>query len=272
MLDQIFASRLAQLLSSTNEGRNDAFPSVLRTIRHDMARRGTVHSSVHVAAVRDAYVAELDWHALNALECARRVQSSLRAQPTQGFRVGLQEALYEELAHWAHILGVGLQGDVSNLPRMGMNISLQDAFVRSTNWLRVETDLFVDGIVNTPADERASQQYNFYSAVASVQTGSHANATITQSLGSSELAAIVEALGAVQRAISEAPHFQVTTKQELMQIAEDCIREVRTQTPNGTRLAALFNVLGTSIQSIAAAQPAYNALRMALLPFGIMLP
>ena len=96
---------------------------------------------------------------------------------------------------------------------------------------------------------------------------------------------IIQNLGAKDReALISCARFQLESscrafkdmterkRSELGEIVEECIQQSASQTPNNTKLFTLLNILGITVQSIASAQPAYQALKTALIPLGIMLP
>ena len=116
-----------------------------------------------------------------------------------------------------------------------------------------------------------TQSYNFYGTVGVVQTGPGAIANIVQNLGAEEKHAILEALAQVRAAV-EATQELAAQRQELVEIAEECTAIVQSQNPNNSKLRAMFDMLSSSIQTIASAQPAYQTLKVALLSLGITLP
>lgn len=116
------------------------------------------------------------------------------------------------------------------------------------------------------------QHYNFYGAVGSVQTGANATANVIQNLGADDRATLSSAIQQVRDALSNAQTVGEQQRKELLEIADECVSQMSASSPNNTKLLTMFNVLGTSIQSIASAQPAYQALKIAVLPLGITLP
>lgn len=117
-----------------------------------------------------------------------------------------------------------------------------------------------------------TQNYNFYGAVGSVQTGANATANVVQNLGADDRASLLSAIQQVRDALSNSPSVGEQQRSELLEIADECASQMTASAPNNTKLLTMFNVLGTAIQSIASAQPAYQALKGAILPLGITLP
>jgi hypothetical protein len=136
----------------------------------------------------------------------------------------------------------------------------------------IEIDLYVDSLCGTDgANGMSSQTYNFYGNIGAVQTGAHAIANTVQSLGSEDRTALVEALTKVQEALA-ASVMHEQQKSELLEISNEAQMQIASSSPNNTKLMSIFNVLATSVQAISSAQPAYQALKLALLPLGITLP
>jgi hypothetical protein len=159
--------------------------------------------------------------------------------------------------------------------QLNMSVSLTDALRASLAKHEVEIDLYVDSLTNSQAGEGKhpmTQNYNFYGAVGSVQTGANSVANTVQNLGGDDRAALTAALQQVREAVVVAPAVGEQQRRELIEIADDCATQMASESPNNTRLLTMFNVLGTAIQSIASAQPAYQALKVALVPLGISLP
>ena len=117
-----------------------------------------------------------------------------------------------------------------------------------------------------------THNFNFHGNVGSVQTGANAIANVVQNLGADERTALVSALQQVKEAIGIAPSLAEPRRQEILKVAHECSSQIESESPNDTKLLAMFNVLGTTIQSIASAQPAYQALKTALFAIGITLP
>ena len=140
----------------------------------------------------------------------------------------------------------------------------------------VEIDLYLEALTQTvqAAEEQpaAAQQYNFYGAVGAVQTGARASANIVQNLDQGDKDALIQALELAREAVDHAQEIADIQKQEVSSIVDDINSELHSGAPNNTKLRALFTTIGTSIQTLASAQPAYQALKGALIPLGILLP
>lgn len=171
---------------------------------------------------------------------------------------------------------VAKQLEDQSIPTLTNNVS-----VALTRYLRYLTPLEAAPFMPLLGPEATSQvqgtypvvnNFNFQGTVGSVQTGANAVANVVQNLGANERAALVSALQKVKEVIEIAPSLAEPQRQQLLEIAHECSSGIESESPNDTKLLAMFNVLGTTIQSIASAQPAYQALKTALLAVGITLP
>jgi len=117
-----------------------------------------------------------------------------------------------------------------------------------------------------------THNYNFYGNIGSVQTGTNAVANVIQNLGANERASLATALQQFKEAIEIEPSLTELERQKLLEIAQECTSEISSESPDDTNLFKIFNVLGTTIQSLASAPAAYLVLKTSFLVFGISLP
>ncbi len=108
--------------------------------------------------------------------------------------------------------------------------------------------------------------FAFYGAVGAVQTGPGAVANVVQNLGAEEKHAILQALAQVRAAVIATQEL-AAQRQELIEIADECSATVQSENPNNSKLRAMFDVLSSSIQTMASAQPAYQALKVGCFPW-----
>lgn len=114
--------------------------------------------------------------------------------------------------------------------------------------------------------------YNFFGSVGSVQTGTGAVAKFVQNLNGYEMQALVDAVHQIRSAVTSAIEMTEQQRCDLRDVADECEQLVQSDSPNNTKLMAMFTLLAGSVQAIPSAQPAYQALRAALVPLGITLP
>lgn len=113
---------------------------------------------------------------------------------------------------------------------------------------------------------------NNYGTVGSVQTGANSVANVVQNLGANERTSLATALQKFKEAIEIEPSLTEPERQKLSKIAQECTSEISRESPDDTKLRQIFDVLGTTIQSLANAPDAYLVLKASFLVFGISLP
>ncbi|WP_144409301.1 hypothetical protein [Pseudoxanthomonas suwonensis] len=271
MLDANFINRYSRLLEARTAERLRQFPSELRQISARAAQRGIFHSSVHASQVHQAHERELEVRAILAWESLARVQRTLGTQPDGTLRQDLKRQLSSQVNSFCAELSQSLQQQLQRLPRNQV-LSLDAMRQHLIQKHDVEIDLYVDSLMNSPEQDSAQAQYNFYGSVGAVQTGANAQANVVQNLGADDRAALTESLTLIRDALQQASDLAETQRQELLEIAAECETQVVADSPNNTKLLTMLTILGTAVQSIASARPAYQALRTALFPLGITLP
>lgn len=111
--------------------------------------------------------------------------------------------------------------------------------------------------------------YNFHGNVGSVQTGANAVANVVQNFGANERASLASALQQFRDAIEIEPSLTESERQKLLEIAQECTSEISSESPDDTNLKNIFNVLGTTVQSLASAPAAYQVMKASFLACGI---
>jgi hypothetical protein len=170
---------------------------------------------------------------------------------------------------------VAEQLENTQIPTLTNNVrAALEQYLRYLTPLEAKPFLPLLGLDNTlqQGTSPMTQNYHFHGSVGSVQTGANSVANVVQNLGAEDRASLLAALQQVKEALSVAPSIAETERQKLLEKAEECSSQMAAESPNNTELLTTLNVLGTAIQSIASAQPAYQVLKIALLPLGITLP
>ena len=108
--------------------------------------------------------------------------------------------------------------------------------------------------------------------IAIIFSDAEAEANIVQNLGQDDRSAIEQALALARDAIASAEEIAEEKRHELVEIVDEATNELGRENPNSTKLQSLLATVASTIQTLASAQPAYQALKGALIPLGIMLP
>ena len=93
---------------------------------------------------------------------------------------------------------------------------------------------------------------------------------ISYSLDAGERDVLVRALDLVKESLATGEHVGV--REEISELIEEARAEVGKPKPNGMRLQSVLTGIAGAIQTAGSLQPAYQALKAALLPLGVFLP
>lgn len=272
MLDQKLQTRFEQLLDVKVTERRKLFPLELSQFDAQAAAKGMFQSSAHVHRIHHAHQHELDVRSILAWESLVRVHRTFGSPTSDTLRDDLKAEIHRHIDQAMAELTGSMNERLKKI-RINMAVSLDDSYSATLKKHDVEIDLYVDSL--SESDESTStvnQNYHFYGSVGAIQTGANATANLVQNLGTDDRASLTAAIQQVKDALVQAPNLGEQQRRELIEVADECVTQVTSDSPNNTKLLTMFNVLGTTIQSIASAQPAYQALKLAVLPLGITLP
>lgn len=220
-----------------------------------------------------------------AIMSARQVSAS-EVLMNLGMLAGAEAAqgVTTRLLEMAEVKGVsdGNSGAVAKqledqqIPTLSNNVSgALKQYLRYLTPLEAAPFLPLLGLSSTHQAQGVSpmtQNYNFHGNVGSVQTGANAVANVVQNFGANERASLAAALQQFKEAIEIEPSLTETQKRELLEITQKCSNEIGNESHNDTKLLGMFNVLGTTVQTLASAPAAYQVLKTAFLACGISLP
>lgn len=252
--------------------RRRQLPLELAAIDSRAAAAGAYHSGSRLLQIHHVLARELDVRAILAWRSIVRVHQTLGIPAAEGLATDLKQLFSEFLGSIRTELDV-IRIDKLTEPTLRDQLTLDEACEDSRRKHDVEIDLYIDSLKSS-ANARPSampHSYHFYGTVGTVQTGPGATANVVQNLAAEDKQALLGALDQIKDAISSSQAL-LAQQQELMEIAEECATLIQAPQPNNSKLRAMFDVLATSVQTVASAQPAYQALRAALVPLGIMLP
>lgn len=102
-------------------------------------------------------------------------------------------------------------------------------------------------------------------SVGAIQTGDWAVANVVQNIGEDERAVVARSLAAVREYLNANPANQT----ELVEVVNDAGSELVKEKPNLTKLKSLMVGIAGTVQTIAAAQPAFQAVKAALAVLGL---
>lgn len=274
MLDKTLLRRFHQLIEVGLVERNKQFPIDLMHIDSQASARGAFHAGSRLRQMHQAHVRELEIRAIIAWQSLVRVHRTLGCSMSDALRKDLKGEINRVIEQMCIELDNSLQERLSKTS-LTAPLSLDDACKNTVRKHEIEADLYVDSIETAQSREgknSMAHHYNFYGNVGAVQTGGNAVANVLQNLGTEDRAAISAAVVQVRETLGLDSSLVPAQRHDLIEITDECVAELMSASPNNTKLLSMFNVLGTSIQSMASTQPAYQALKTALLPLGITLP
>jgi len=152
--------------------------------------------------------------------------------------------------------------------------ALDQARERALKQIHTEIDLFVLSLKNQQTDstQGASNVFNIYSPVGSIQTGSGSTAYVMQHLDDQIRVQLSNALSQVEEGIVKLDKLPNHPKDEIMELVKESKSELEKQKPNITKLRSILSTVGASIQVVASIRPAYQVLKQTLSFLGISLP
>lgn len=243
-------------------------------INGECAAKGVYNSGARLHMVERAFTSELGNRATLIWRNLVRVHQSYGAGDA-GNAAGEFKALFERVLGESFIeLGRMLRDEQA---RGGARHSSTAAFEAESPHLiqkhAVEVDLYCEDSARsvTASENKPRHNYNFYGSVGAVQTGANATSNVIQAIGGEDKERLKHALQQVQNEMS-ASGTTDATRDDLHQVLEESIAELEKPKPNGLKLTSLLATVGNAVQTFASAPQAYQVLKSALIPFGIMLP
>lgn len=239
MLDQLLLDRFEKLLSVKLSERRKQLPYQLMQIDNRATKSGAYHSSARLQHINRAYEQELSIRTILAWEGLVRVHRTLGCPMSDTLRDDLKTEVFRVINLTFSELSAELQR-VKRKSSMNIGLSLDRSQLLWQYWW--------------------------------VQTGINAVANVIQNLGDDDRSKLSVALVQVRDSIVQDLSLPDQQRQELMEIANECSAQINSESPNNTKLLSMLNLLRTTVQTIASAGPAYQAVKIALLPLGISLP
>lgn len=278
MLDPTMRDRFNNLVETKVAERRYQFLDEIAKIDRQLAAKGFIGWSMRPLQHKQAHEREVEIRAELAWASLIRVHKVSGCPIDECLREDLRTEIYRQIEsafdELSRSLVETLQYKRGNPQAPTQTPSLFDARRNIFAKYDVEVDLYVDALNSSWSSEGVPlmTQNNFYGTIGSVQTGASSTANVVQNLGPVDRDALIAALEDVREAIHAATTIDDIQRHELIEIASECAEQMATASPNNTKLLTLLNVLGITVQSIASAQPAYQSLKIALIPFGITLP
>lgn len=261
--------RAGQLIEVAFEERRKLFPKEVAQVVFQFARSGAFGSSAYMERLRQLYENEAKVRAVLVWKNLYRAHQSL------GAPIGDEVAsmLKGEFNRYLQDSIAELSAKLSQQPQIdSAHIDMSQGRARTllAKKHELEIDIYLDSLRGAADHRPVTQQYNFYGAV--VQTGASACANVVQTFGSQEKEAIISALSSIRQELHALVEIAESQRDDIAEIIDDTISELRAEKPNNSRVRALLTSVAATVQTAASVQPAYQALKQALLALGIPLP
>src|SRR5262245_52348261 len=252
--------------------RQEQLERELARVAAKMAHQGIVESSSHALMVMDLCAQEADIRAQLVWREFATVLMTVGTPPTDD----LADQLKAEVAAYLPPSMPQLSIPVSRWEQMlpGITERFHGAVGRAIDKAAGDIELFVLSLRQREAAAGTiGPTVVVQGSVQTLQTGANATATIVQHFDAPDRDVLVKALDVVQEALGTvaAASTGIHTA-EVLELVRDCRLEAEKPSPNKPKLAALGSGIATMIQTTASLKPAYDLLKSALLPLGVLLP
>jgi hypothetical protein len=151
--------------------------------------------------------------------------------------------------------------------------TLEDELKRAIAKQAAEAALFalnVQALTRNMPRSDAGAVINVYAPVGAIQTGAGSSAMVDQDVSSIGVAAALEVLTRIESLLPAIDDESLRPRlQELVRAGRE---EGRRPTPDGNRLRGILGGIATAVQTLGSAAPAYQFVKAALLPHGLILP
>lgn len=249
------------------EERRDVFAKQIQNIYERMSARGMLQSGMTVVEVRDAIRQEaqvrlfLAWGILSRILAgeALPVDSGLVAESKEVVRSGFDGAKNDLRTHYDRLKTIGL----------GTVEPFEDLFSPAFKKIDSEIDIALRSAAVQPSS--GATTVNIYQPYGIVQTGGNSTATFTATVTENRQT-LVNALTEVEKAIGSSRELPDDQKNEAQDLIRETRRELDGSKPNSLRVRAALGALGSVVQTLGSAAPAYKLLKAAASLFGVTLP
>jgi vacuolar-type H+-ATPase subunit I/STV1 len=276
MLDSKISEYAERLIKVCFDERTKAIKQEASNIANKLAGNGTLSSGVSLALFHRLCERELEVRATviweNLVRAHKTCGSKLFDNLVDDFKLEFKKLIDPEKTKLTEFLKEKFR--YSDNPEQAIQrLNLDNIYGHIVDKHFIEIELYIETLhQHAKINAVMPNQYNFYGNVGAVQTGAYSSANTVQNIGTEDKDAILKALNLTQQAIISVVEINHSQREELSELIQDCQKQLNSTKPNNTKLKTLLFTLATSIQTIADAQPAYQALKSALLVLGITLP
>ena len=274
MLDPSVIKIADELIRVQFKEREDQLHREIVRVQSELSAKGLGISGAVVQLVGDLCARDIELRTLIVWQNIVRVLSHAGVLESQNLSDELKQAVlrYEEDVYT--VAHQSLEKTISHVGIGSPQISLAEARDRAFAKVNAEIDLYVLSVTRRAAAQGKSSQpvFNIYSPVGAIQTGPTATANIVQTISPKDKETLLDAVNAIKQGLLGVDALPAHPKQEIIELVNDAEIEISKPNPNGTKLQSILSAVATAIQTVGSLQPAYQALKAALLALGITLP
>jgi hypothetical protein len=274
MLDQAIVTVASDLLEGSLGSRQNTLGQKLLARQSEIARRGMLGSSVAIWQYAEASAEEMREVASILWDSLQRALAAMPPQPRPTLKDDVTAAFNSLFRTKFDSINAEMRARVTG-PGMGMRdqgtADLQTKYQAMVLQYGAEISLWAAARErSSPGSSPPQATYIFHAPVASVQTGPGASAQVVQTIGSEDVARIVEQLRELARQIGELQSLNEQTRGEGVNLTSDIQAELQTPQPSRTKLRGLFYGLSEFVQALGAAPAAYGTLQSMATALGLM--
>jgi hypothetical protein len=257
------------------EERRFYFGRVVERIDSAMQIKGMGRSGALLQAIHDACVSEVEARTLLAWSAVKDVLAAAGVQHTETLASELL-AIVDKGARRADVRDV-LRRRIDSIGGTSdaAEFDLDGPTLRALAKRESDIDLYTLALVSKLAFEHLpadSIVNNFHGPVGAHEIGAASTPTATQINNSADSDALRRALDLVEVSLPAAATSPGLLIGEVLELVDETRAELAKARPNAIRFRTIASGVATAIQPIGTLQPAYQALKAALLPFGVLLP
>jgi len=275
VLDAKIIELVRSLMAAERELRRDAVELAIATIRGELNAKGAWNSGRALKEVRRYLVEELRARGMLALGTLQRVHSQVGAPLSDTLVADLKQEANNQIGEDAHGLNKVYMKTLEHMEdRLVRRYELTPEGEPIKAKVAAELDLYVVGLTKKTEQAAANAQsvVTITGPVGAVQTGVGAVAHVAQNLAADDRAALAAALTALMEQLKNANDLDTSTKQNVEVLVQESQAELHKEKPALARLSAFLSGTAGTIQTVGSLQPAYQVLKTALIPLGILLP
>lgn len=273
MLDQKVIELADRISEVQFEERQEQLKREIQKLEDEFRSAGAWKSSRLVLLVKELCNQEVVTRTLIVLQALVKVLSTQSKVPAEG----LGDSLKQEMLGHRELIISGpldcLRKIVNKIAPTTISTDLTEGWEHAKKKVLADIDLFILSL--EARSERREGQTVFHiqgSQVGAIQLGPGASATTIQMLTVPDREALRKALDRVKQDLARVDKLPGYEKDEVLDLIEEGRAEIGKAKPNSIRLTSVFSAIATAIQTAGSLQPAYQALKAALLPLGIPLP